>query len=504
MKRLIVGCDGTWRDLTTDPTNVVKMVQAISPSAAGVAQIVYYDAGIGVDGAVDRWGGGIFGWGLDKNIQEAYRFLCLNYEKGDEIYLFGFSRGAYTVRSLAGLLHFAGILSRKKLHGIPEAYDRYSASKGEAIKESHQQQSEAFREEYASEIPPIALLGCWDTVGALGIPDKIEWLPLSDRANRKYQFHDLRLGSHIRRALHALAIDEKRKEFLPTLMEETQPGQLQQVWFPGDHSSVGGGSLPREPLANAAFLWMCDRIQVLGLGLTIDPSRIDLEMKTDHRSYVDTDYRDSLTGKILYQEGPRELPEGLTLAGLHDSVLARWRDCPWARSQTLEQALGTQLDEVAGSPPAPEIKTLQPGESAEFVVLAKRPENDTGIDLQAGSRYEFEIPETQLWQDGNQAPCDANGWRVEECEGLPPLLVPALKAVEKFRRSPQADWLELIGILKISTPDGGDREEIFSIVREAKGWVAPQSGRLSACANDLPGKYDNNRGWLFVRVRRLS
>ncbi len=103
MKRLIVCCDGTWQQLNSNyPSNVIKIAQAVKSSASdGVPQIVFYDEGIGVES--HKLLGGVTGLGIDENIQDAYRFLCLNYEHGDEIYLFGFSRGAYTVRSLTGL-----------------------------------------------------------------------------------------------------------------------------------------------------------------------------------------------------------------------------------------------------------------------------------------------------------------------------------------------------------------------------------------------------------------
>ena len=106
MKRLIVCCDGTWNDLEMPyPTNVAKMAIAVTPSDAdGVPQVVCYDEGVGTGKGLDRVSGGAFGKGIDKNIEEAYKFLTVNYEPGDEIYLFGFSRGSYTVRSLAGMI----------------------------------------------------------------------------------------------------------------------------------------------------------------------------------------------------------------------------------------------------------------------------------------------------------------------------------------------------------------------------------------------------------------
>jgi uncharacterized protein (DUF2235 family) len=139
MKRLIVCCDGTWQKLKSEyPTNVVKIAQGIKPSCdKGIAQIVFYDEGVGTDifndeslfswvNTVLRVIGGAFGSGIDHNIQEAYRFLSLNYEPGDEIYLFGFSRGSFTVRSLAGLINCSGgLLSLPRIRDIPFAYDLY-------------------------------------------------------------------------------------------------------------------------------------------------------------------------------------------------------------------------------------------------------------------------------------------------------------------------------------------------------------------------------------------
>jgi uncharacterized protein (DUF2235 family) len=107
MKRLIVCCDGTWQSLANvDPTNVAKLARAVKLKSEkdNIPQILYYDDGVGTNGLIDRIMGGAFGKGLDLVIADAYRFLCMNYSIGDEIYFFGFSRGAYTVRSLAGLI----------------------------------------------------------------------------------------------------------------------------------------------------------------------------------------------------------------------------------------------------------------------------------------------------------------------------------------------------------------------------------------------------------------
>lgn len=113
MKRLVICCDGTWQDLKSSyPSNIVKLTQGVKPIASdGTPQILFYDSGIGTEN--QKLLGGAAGVGIDANIQDGYRFLCLNYVPGDEIYLFGFSRGAYTVRSLAGMIYCSGLLERR-------------------------------------------------------------------------------------------------------------------------------------------------------------------------------------------------------------------------------------------------------------------------------------------------------------------------------------------------------------------------------------------------------
>ena len=272
MKRLIVCCDGTWQKLTNPyPTNVVKMAQAVKATDKdGIPQIVYYDEGLGTGSVLDRLFGGLFGRGIDKNIEDAYRFLCLNYAQGDEIYLFGFSRGAYTVRSLAGMIYNSGLLSRHYIRKAPSAYQLYSA-RGSKPNES---QATAFRQMYGERVP-ITLLGCWDTVGSLGIPDISPWMKFDRKMNEKYRFHDTKLNRTIQYALHAVAIDETRKVFDVAPMEKSQSAEnqvLKQIWFPGDHSCIGGGFKNRRYLSDAALKWMMDSIADLGLGLDLDES----------------------------------------------------------------------------------------------------------------------------------------------------------------------------------------------------------------------------------------
>ena len=265
-KRLIVCSDGTWntadqsKDGTPCPTNVVKMARAISPhDDEGRPQIVFYDQGVGTGRGLDRLTGGAFGRGLEKNVEDAYRFLVTNYDEGDEIYLFGFSRGAYTVRSTGGLIRNCGILKKRESHRIPEAYTMYRR------KDAHPDSQEArdFRAQYSFEAS-VYFIGVWDTVGSLGIP--ISWLRFLTR--HKYEFHDVTLSSTVKNAYQALAIDEHRKAFRPAVWDTKRGADqtVEQVWFAGAHSNVGGGYAD-SGLSDLALKWMTQKAALVGLAI---------------------------------------------------------------------------------------------------------------------------------------------------------------------------------------------------------------------------------------------
>jgi uncharacterized protein (DUF2235 family) len=341
MKRLIVCSDGTWQKITSPyPTNVVKLTQAIATDSDN---LVFYGEGIGVGNFIDRIMGGAFGWGIDKNIQDAYRFLCLNYRRGDEIYLFGFSRGAYTVRSLVGLIRSIGMLPRQGVRKIPLAYKIYQDAKGkyvdkgeetrESIKIRELDEVAKFRQsierEFGNdyqEIVPITLLSCWDTVGALGIP-RIPWLPFDRLFNKKYQFHNTKLSSTIAHALHAVAIDERRKVFSQTPMQPATAGQVTEVWFPGGHGCVGGGTKATSLLSNAALLWTIEAVEKLGLGLKFDRHKIEDGLATDPTAR----FADAV--KFPFSVSIRAIPTGATF---HTSVFDRWHRDRQYRPQNLE------------------------------------------------------------------------------------------------------------------------------------------------------------------------
>lgn len=351
MKRLVVCCDGTWQKLANScPTNVVKIAQAIKPVASdGTPQIVFYDEGIGTGDEFNRITGGAFGWGIDQNIQDAYRFLCLNYEVGDEIYLFGFSRGAYTVRSLAGLLAYSGLLERPKIRKAPEAYENYRHSK-----DPHHAKPVEFRKENSYKVEgfanrvPIKLLGCWDTVGQLGVPDQFPLLPFDQWINEKYRFHDTTLSSIIQHARHAVAIDEIRKVFDVTLMQKSLKSEsqdLRQVWFPGDHGCVGGGTKEHFGLSNAALQWMMDEVSQLvdnssSHGLEFEPTKVEAGLNCDYKTKFtqDQNWIYILTGKKS-----RDIVGNFD-TDIHESVKKRWRDVEEYRPQNLKKMYKQQLN----------------------------------------------------------------------------------------------------------------------------------------------------------------
>lgn len=266
MRRLIICADGTWNRPdqsdhgASSPTNVVKMQRAIlAVDDEGTSQVVYYHSGVGTGNKIDRVKGGAFGDGLDRNIIECYEFLVNNFTEGDELYFFGFSRGAYTVRSLAGLIRNSGLLKQEHAAMVNEAFSLYRDR--DPAKHPTAQSAVAFRAQFSHDPVAIKCVGVWDTVGALGIP-----IGIFDKLNyQRFAFHDVTLSSRVLNAFQALAIDERRRPFQPTLW--VQPGQdavdranwLEQAWFVGVHSNVGGG-YSDTGLSDVAFKWMVERV----------------------------------------------------------------------------------------------------------------------------------------------------------------------------------------------------------------------------------------------------
>ena len=267
MRRIIVCCDGTWNhpdqkgrnDGPRKPSNIVKILRSIEPIASnGVSQLVYYDKGVGTGNILDKVVGGLKGKGLDENIIDCYRFIVSNYTKGDEIFIFGFSRGAYTARSLASFIDYIGLLSKDRDYFTPDAYSHYRDKSLNLV---------SFKTEHTPRKIKIKFVGVFDTVGAMGVP-----LKLFKKHNiKEYGFHDTSLSGCIENAYHALSTDEKRKSFKPSLWNDAvNTGQImEQRWFAGVHTNIGGG-YAKDGLANYALHWIVRHAQDCGLDVNYD------------------------------------------------------------------------------------------------------------------------------------------------------------------------------------------------------------------------------------------
>lgn len=259
-QRLILLFDGTWND-PEDQTNVYRLTRHIHDNDGAIEQRFFYDPGVGT-AKWERIGGGVFGYGLSSNLLEGYEWLARRYRDGDEIWIFGFSRGAYTARSLVGLIRKCGLL-----HIVTPCL----LEKAESIyrDDSHAPDSDVcatFRQRF-SRMPRIHFIGVWDTVGALGVPGTV----ISERG--KYAWHDTELSSIVDYAYHAVALDEYRAAYDVPLWtsddgkQKTSNIDVEQRWFIGAHANVGGGYGPDDYLADLSLQWMVAKAEKAGLKL---------------------------------------------------------------------------------------------------------------------------------------------------------------------------------------------------------------------------------------------
>lgn len=290
-RRLILFLDGTWNEdgVVDEDTNVVRLRDALaygiysenadllrngtetefsSRPYGDFDYYIFYERGVGTGPGLDRILGGALGLGLDTNVRRAYKFLSRHYRPGSEIFIFGFSRGAYTARSLAGYVGSAGLLLDKYCDAEMEdrAWSYYRTSPNDrlpAIGVALKQFTHP-----ADELR-ISCLGVFDTVGALGIP--IAGLYRLNRS--KYEFHDVELSPVVQVNLHALAIDEHRPEFRASVWRVNKyvltSGAVEQTWFCGAHSDIGGGYFSDDQrsspgvrgLDDITFEWMKKRVK---------------------------------------------------------------------------------------------------------------------------------------------------------------------------------------------------------------------------------------------------
>lgn len=291
MGRCVVLCDGTWNERGENQTNIARLGDALDALASQIGVKHYYDEGVGVGDDIDKnqewllWTqdkffGGAFGSGISRNIRDAYSWMVENYDDGDDIYLIGFSRGAYTVRSLAGMISAAGLIERTDLgNRYPTRRDKWRlAGEFDGVCDAYEvyrTRDAAWQSggigQRARRNLPIRFVGVFDTVGALGVP--IGWIERArnwwwpDESN---SFHDTSLSSRVHTARQALAIDERRGPFRPTLWKASEDTceDVLQVWFAGVHADIGGGYRERG-LSDLALAWMIDELAQAGVDLSL-------------------------------------------------------------------------------------------------------------------------------------------------------------------------------------------------------------------------------------------
>ncbi|MBL9050233.1 MAG: DUF2235 domain-containing protein [Tabrizicola sp.] len=259
----VIVLDGTFSSLREgEVSNAGLTYQLLAEDVLRAGRTLYYEEGIQWQG----WRRGmdvINGVGLEGQIRRAYGHLASHYREGDRIYLFGYSRGAFAVRSLAGVIDRVGLLKREHAteRAVRLAWRHYERATDSLA-------AQAFVRRFCHEEAPIEMVGVWDTVKALGLRLPVFWMLTPDR----HAFHNHHLGSSIRHGYHALALNETRLAFAPVLWDcpPGWEGNVEQVWFRGAHGDVGGqigDFAAARPLANIPLVWMLERAEALGLTL---------------------------------------------------------------------------------------------------------------------------------------------------------------------------------------------------------------------------------------------
>lgn len=371
-KRIVICCDGTWQSATSlDPTkgkasNVTRLCRVLAKAGTDSKnkvwqQVVYYDAGVGTGDITDfeqkRQGG--LGIGLVENIIEAYNFIANNYSPGDELFFFGFSRGAYTVRAVAGLVGDIGVLRPASLPSFIQHYNPYIHSDlDRPTKFSAFKPWLDFIQEHpdyaiqTKDTVTIQVVGVWDTVGSLGVPDIGHFWKVYKSDPKAYQFYNTNLNDGINHAYQALALDERRSAFAPSLWKLTANNtktKLVQCWFAGAHVNVGGGSsldtdenLKEEQLASIAYAWMLDRIRP---HLAFNQKALDEQFAPfDKLADMKTPKSPDSPSKMLWETVKRKtLPTGYAKGKIDDSYTFLY----WLLGSPIDRTPGRYHDPAA-------------------------------------------------------------------------------------------------------------------------------------------------------------
>ncbi len=306
-KNIVICCDGTGNEYSKNNTNVIGTFSAIIRDEK---QHAFYDTGVGtfnpmglslgpISKRIGITSGQAFGYGIKQNVQEAYEYLMNRYETGDKLYVFGFSRGAYTARLLVGMLNRVGVLQKGSKNLIPSVMKmNFEEEDLETVK--------GFKNAFCHECSPH-FVGVWDTVASIGY------------FHPARHFKDDVLNHDVKFAYHAISIDEQRKKFPVSLWDESKKADhqtIEQVWFSGVHSDIGGWYTERG-LSDLAFQWMMEKALNCGLRL-----------KETWRSGLECDAKGTIHNSRsgfwkVWSAVEREIPDG---ALIHESVFSRMEE----------------------------------------------------------------------------------------------------------------------------------------------------------------------------------
>lgn len=402
-RNIILCADGTGnKGGFTPDSNVFKVYEAvdIKPSQTNEpAQITFYDNGVGTsDNRFWKALSGAFGFGFQRKICELYTFLSKNYQPGDKVFLFGFSRGAAAIRALNGLIHDCGLIDasayenefelKKEVSKLIKIYLRHRWRGNDTLKEvvpgCHSPRRDI----------DITFIGVWDTVSALGMPKKgdvTEFISLAINkvlngidivvnlfiCHREYNFQ---LGSNIKRARHAMSIDDARTSFWPRIWNEVKAElkdvDVKQVWYAGMHSDVGGG-YERQDMSAVSLLWILENAQECGLRLNQQNIRT-----LSNRANVHDKIHDSRGGTGLFyrlhprdletlciNENPKQGPELLRALRIDKSVLSRMHHRTAGYAPAL---LPPKFEVFNGESPSAPVQTVDATQSPVWEDLRKR------------------------------------------------------------------------------------------------------------------------------------
>jgi hypothetical protein len=519
-KRIILCFDGTWNN--PDQTEaglpaVTKVYKIFNAIAESDQQLKFYHPGVGGEGSVIGEGGvlapvlgGAFGHGIRRHICSGYQFLTEHYQEGDQIFVFGFSRGAFVARALVefvgfGLLqHQPGCSEKQRWAAIHQLFDEGYQRHNQLLKTQFPQ----LQFFHQGKALPVRFLGVWDTVGALGIPDDLALLNLLDDPEQ-WNFYDNLLGTHVITARHAMAMDEKRASFTVTRWDLTAQQQVsadvKELWFAGVHSDVGGG-YPHSGLADIALQWMMDESGACGLQFYPYAAK---QLKPDPYAVL----HDSYSGFFKnLKSRPRNVPAvcAANAALFHPSVLQRQATPP--------------LSHAAYWP----TRQLAPAEKITVPVYANQHWNKTGLYLNAGERYRFRAKGE--WKDAKDA-CDWRGTDNHErtfgdlVRSAGTVMGQLSKTFRKLhnndaaelglnKRALDAGWFVLMGAIANdgigsqhgARNDGSPHEHQLVVLPDfaASDFTVSDSGYLYCFSNDAWAFYDNNSGCIQLTVERVA